>query len=81
MTEGSKCDKCGDTIFDLDAGFSPSRLGMTHDCGGKWIAAELEIEDISLGDHIRCHNCGTSVEPVADARGCGSHCPVCAVTV
>ena len=30
------CDGCGETIDDLDAGFSPAVQGMRHGCGGTW---------------------------------------------
>lgn len=33
----SRCDRCGETVTDLDAGFSPATLGMGHGgCGGTW---------------------------------------------
>jgi hypothetical protein len=33
----SRCDKCGEVITDLDAGFSPAAHGMEHKgCGGTW---------------------------------------------
>lgn len=32
----SRCDKCGEIVADIDAGFSPGLQAMTHDCGGKW---------------------------------------------
>ena len=34
----SKCDRCGEVVTNLDAGFSPSRHGMMHGggCGGTW---------------------------------------------
>lgn len=32
----SKCTRCGATVEDIDAGFSPGRHGMKHDCGGTW---------------------------------------------
>ena len=35
----SKCDKCGEIVSDLDAGFSPGHLKMEHGgCGGTWRA-------------------------------------------
>jgi hypothetical protein len=30
------CDKCGETVTDLDAGFSPAIHEMRHECGGTW---------------------------------------------
>lgn len=32
----SKCDKCGEVVADIDAGFSPGVQGMKHECGGTW---------------------------------------------
>ena len=35
---GSRCNNCAEFISDLDAGFSPATLGMSHKCGGEWVA-------------------------------------------
>ena len=35
-TDRSRCDRCGETVTDLDAGFSPGLHAMTHACGGTW---------------------------------------------
>lgn len=32
------CDRCGAIATHRDAGFSPARQGMVHDCGGCWQA-------------------------------------------
>ena len=32
----SRCDKCGEIVADIDAGFSPSSQKMKHECGGRW---------------------------------------------
>jgi len=33
----SKCDRCGEVVEDIDAGFSPGRHEMRHGhCGGTW---------------------------------------------
>ena len=32
----SRCDKCGETVADIDAGFSPGCHQMRHECGGTW---------------------------------------------
>lgn len=32
----SKCDGCGETVDDIDAGFSPGLQALGHDCGGTW---------------------------------------------
>jgi hypothetical protein len=32
----NRCDKCGEQVSDLDAGFSPGLHAMAHDCGGTW---------------------------------------------
>lgn len=34
--EASLCDRCGETVSDIDAGFSPGLQGMMHSCGGTW---------------------------------------------
>ena len=33
----SICDRCGEIVSDIDAGFSPAVHGMAHGCGGKWM--------------------------------------------
>lgn len=51
MTKGSRCDKCGEFISDIDAGFSPGLQGMKHGdtCGGTWrIAAEATRKDETM---------------------------------
>jgi len=41
--KGSKCDRCGEFVADLDAGFCPAIHGMTHhDCGGRWQHATID---------------------------------------
>jgi hypothetical protein len=45
---GSKCDRCGETVADIDAGFSPGVHGMRHDCGGTWRV--VDVEDPTSGD-------------------------------
>lgn len=32
----SRCDRCGETVDDIDAGFSPGLHEMAHGCGGTW---------------------------------------------
>lgn len=32
----SRCDKCGEIVADIDAGFSPGLQKMGHECGGQW---------------------------------------------
>ena len=32
----SRCDRCGEVVTDIDAGFSPGLHEMAHDCGGTW---------------------------------------------
>ncbi len=32
----NQCNKCFETITDLDAGFSPGLHEMAHGCGGTW---------------------------------------------
>lgn len=32
----SRCDKCGEAVESIDAGFSPGLHEMRHDCGGTW---------------------------------------------
>ena len=36
----SRCDKCGEYVSDVDAGFSPGLHEMKHDCGGTWRCPE-----------------------------------------
>jgi hypothetical protein len=51
----SKCDRCGEVVADIDAGFSPGLHGMAHDCGGTWIrvpdAPESDDEADARADH------------------------------
>jgi len=45
---GSKCDRCGETVSDIDAGFLPAAHGMRHDCGGTWrraVSYEISYTD------------------------------------
>lgn len=42
QVSGSRCDKCGETVTDLDAGFSPGVQGMDHDCGGTWRPCKVQ---------------------------------------
>ena len=37
----SRCDKCGETVADIDAGFSPGLHEMGHECGGTWRVVKL----------------------------------------
>lgn len=36
MESASRCDRCGEIVADIDAGFSPATQLMAHDCGGAW---------------------------------------------
>lgn len=36
MESASRCDKCGEIVADIDAGFSPGLHEMAHECGGTW---------------------------------------------
>lgn len=36
MESASRCDKCDETVADIDAGFSPGLHEMAHECGGTW---------------------------------------------
>jgi hypothetical protein len=46
MSSGlSRCDKCGETITDIDAGFSPGLHEMAHECGGTWRVVETTDAD------------------------------------
>lgn len=36
MEHASRCDKCGEIVSDIDAGFSPGLHEMGHECGGTW---------------------------------------------
>lgn len=58
----SRCDRCGEVVSDIDAGFSPGLHAMAHDCGGTW----RRITDAEV-DH-RCARCG---EVVSDLHDCG----------
>ena len=54
----SKCDKCGEIVSDLDAGFSPGMHGMKHGgCGGTWrVIEESEtpnVEGIRYAEQTR----------------------------
>lgn len=38
----SRCDRCGETVRDIDAGFSPGTHHMAHEgCGGTWQRVRL----------------------------------------
>lgn len=41
--KASKCDKCGEIVQDIDAGFSPGLHEMGHGggCGGTWRVIDL----------------------------------------
>jgi hypothetical protein len=42
----SHCDRCGETVADIDTGFSPGRHAMGHDCGGTWrVVAPADPEE------------------------------------
>jgi hypothetical protein len=34
LNDLNHCDRCGEVIADIDAGFSPAVQEMAHDCGG-----------------------------------------------
>jgi hypothetical protein len=51
----SKCDRCGETVDDLDAGFSPAALEMRHGCGGTWRVALVAAQRPDDGDHDALH--------------------------
>lgn len=42
--QGSACDRCGDYVSDLDAGFSPGLHEMRCSCGGTWVDIGAEVE-------------------------------------
>jgi hypothetical protein len=51
MTSQSTCDRCGETVADIDAGFSPAAQEMKHDCGGTWIATS-EATPVERGNGL-----------------------------
>lgn len=56
----SKCDKCGEIVTDLDAGFCPGQHEMGHGCGGTWRVWK---------DPLR--SCPETVMRAGRAVGCG----------
>jgi hypothetical protein len=36
LESASRCDKCGEIVADIDAGFSPGSHEYGHECGGTW---------------------------------------------
>lgn len=82
-TYASRCDRCGETITDLDAGFSPAVQGMGHaNCGGKFQRVTLtedqppEVEAEAKPKMVTCecdngHRWQTD-DPQRDLR-----CPQC----
>lgn len=76
------CTLCGETITDMDAGFSPAMLGKSHSCGGRWIrpallaAAPALLEACKLADAALVENgfypCVES--PEADCNGECENC-------
>lgn len=36
LESASRCDRCGEVVADIDAGFSPGMHAMGHECGGRW---------------------------------------------
>lgn len=57
-----RCDKCGETTTDLDAGFCPSLHGMGHGCGGTWRRRAGEL----------CPHCGQPASDIGPAT-CPAH--------
>lgn len=55
----SRCDKCGETVDDIDAGFSPALHAMKHDCGGTWRVAQPD--EVVLA---RVHDAANGLEPI-----------------
>lgn len=50
----SKCDRCGEVVTDLDAGFSPAAHAMQHHCGGAWrVVVQPEKSMLDPGDRVR----------------------------
>jgi hypothetical protein len=66
----SKCDKCGEIVDDIDAGFSPGLHKMHHDCGGVWRVVEtMEYECVECGWWVTMDNKqGPSCCPYCGAR-------------
>jgi hypothetical protein len=48
--KNSTCDRCSEVVADIDAGFSPGRQGMSHDCGGKWRVTSAAERIYRLGN-------------------------------
>jgi len=46
----SQCDRCGEIIKDIDAGFSPGVHEMAHDCGGTWREIEIPLDKATTGE-------------------------------
>jgi len=70
----SKCDRCGETITDLDAGFCPGLHQMGHDCGGTWhrvrhYRGEDGIVGYQDGDILIDDSTGEHSLAVRDGRG------------
>lgn len=42
----NECERCGEQITDIDAGFSPADQGMAHGgCGGRWVRVEISDDN------------------------------------
>lgn len=52
----NRCDRCGEIVSDIDAGFSPGVHEMAHGCGGTW--RQVDMRGVYLARF------GTQVEAV-----------------
>lgn len=62
----SKCDRCGETVADIDAGFSPGMHEMRHECGGTW-----RVVDEAAAVLARLRAAAEGAEPI-DCTGLGT---------
>lgn len=77
----SKCDRCGEIVADIDAGFSVGLQEMGHDCGGTWRVVECsqcDAHDVEIDE--RCPRTAVEVRlrcpagrPDATACYCDEH--------
>jgi hypothetical protein len=50
----SRCDKCGEYVSDIDAGFSPGLHEMGHGgCGGTWRCEPDYTDEYEAHEYVR----------------------------
>jgi hypothetical protein len=48
----SRCNRCGEVVDDIDAGFSPAVHGMSCKCGGRWVAMPSDGDLVGADEQL-----------------------------